>query len=166
MPVQRTPPQRANQRPTPSSRPQEGGTTLVSPSRAFQSSNPAVRRTPPPGTAPIPSSAVTPQQDVPVSPGLHRVPHSSSSAALVPAQVPQSTPPAVATVSETQKTPPPLTPARKPPQSTRKTPAQVLDEPAIPVPIDDGAIEDWGKRYEITLDTLELAVRAGTQKWT
>jgi len=61
--------------------------------------------------------------------------------------------------------PAPVTPAPKTPRST-KTLAQVLAEPAIPIPIDDFAAEDWGKRYEITLDTLELAVRAGAQNWT
>ena len=66
--------------------------------------------------------------------------------------------------------PPPTTPAHasapKTPRSTKKTPAQVLAEPAVPIPLDPNAGEDWGKRYELTLDTLDLAVRAGAQRWT
>ncbi|GFZ46816.1 hypothetical protein JCM24511_04036 [Saitozyma sp. JCM 24511] len=66
--------------------------------------------------------------------------------------------------------PAPVTPAPKTaPRSTRKTPAQsaqaaqVLDTPAVPIP---GDILEYGRRWESTMNTLELAVRAGAQKWT
>ncbi|CAD6572889.1 MAG: hypothetical protein TREMPRED_000679 [Tremellales sp. Tagirdzhanova-0007] len=166
MPVQRTPPHRVNQRPPPSPRPTEVDMTLPPTSRAFQTSNPGVRRTPPPGTEPPPSSAMTPQPNLLVPSDMRPIIENDSSVGIPPAHIQSSTPPPAEPVSQAQKTPSPLTPIRKPPQSTKKTPAQVLDEPAVPVPIEAGATEDWGKRYEITLDTLELAVRAGTQKWT
>jgi hypothetical protein len=66
--------------------------------------------------------------------------------------------------------PAPVTPATKTaPRSTRKTPAQsaqaaqVLDTPAVPIP---GDSLEYGRRWESTMNTLELAVRAGAQKWT
>jgi hypothetical protein len=70
----------------------------------------------------------------------------------------------------TPAAPAPVTPAPKnAPRSTRKTPAQsaqaaqVLDTPAVPIP---GDSLEYGRRWESTMNTLELAARAGAQKWT
>lgn len=61
--------------------------------------------------------------------------------------------------------PAPVTPAPRIPRATKRT-TIIPEEPAVPIPVGKGDVEDWGKRYEITLDTLELAIRAGALKWT
>lgn len=158
MPVQRTPPQRVNPPSVPINQELPGDVTLPTPSHAFKPSNRGVMRTPPPGSEVLPSQ--TNESSIPsvTLMDLDVIPVESG---------PSTTPPVAEVQPPISGIPAPTTPAPAPktPRS-KKTPAQVLAEPAIQIPIDENAVEDWGKRYEITQDTLELAVRAGARKWT
>ena len=162
MTVQRTPPQRAHAPPVKT----QGSTSVPSPSRAFKPSNPTVLRTPPAGTAAPQLSPVPPTPN----PASMEEPHVVDA----PMQIDESLPPvmperALATTPELSPEPThtaPITPAPKTPKSARKTPAQVLAEPVVPIPLPSGEEADYGKRYDVTMETLDLAVRASAQKWT
>lgn len=159
--LQRTPPQRVNLPPLPSSPAAEADTTLPTPSQAFRLMNPGVRRTPPSGSTalPPPKTTITAAMTTPMEVEEIRGPEAGPST---------TPPPEIPTSSADIRTSAPITPAPKTPRSTKKTAWKATTEPAVPIPIFDvdRTSEDWGKRYDITLDTLELAIRAGAQKWT
>lgn len=61
----------------------------------------------------------------------------------------------------------PVTPARRKSRANhQKTPAEVLAEPSEPIHDIDAERAEFGKRYKVTVDTLELAVKAGAMRWT
>ncbi|WRT66620.1 uncharacterized protein IL334_003579 [Kwoniella shivajii] len=87
-----------------------------------------------------------------------------------------STPPSIPQSSTSQAGPSnsaidavPTTPATQPaapktPRSRRKT-MEPLPSPPKPLPLDENEYE-FGRRYQLTMETLERAVKAGAQRWT
>ncbi|KAE8539233.1 hypothetical protein D1P53_004331 [Cryptococcus gattii VGV] len=64
--------------------------------------------------------------------------------------------------------PAPVTPAPKTPRSRTRRQTNQLPAPPTPIQVDDvpQAVSQYGKRYQVTYDALERAVKAGTQRWT
>lgn len=108
---------------------------------------------PEPELEPQPESA---QPSEPIKPPNSSTPPPSESPALAPAPKSPSLPPA------------PVTPAAKTPRSRTRRQTNQLPAPPAPIQVDDAsqAVSQYGKRYQVTYDALERAVKAGTQRWT
>lgn len=83
-------------------------------------------------------------------------PPPSEALPFVPAQKSSPLPPA------------PVTPAPKTSRSRTRRQTNQLPAPPTPIQVDDvpQAASQYGKRYQVTYDALERAVKAGTQRWT
>ncbi|OCF38637.1 hypothetical protein I317_07585 [Kwoniella heveanensis CBS 569] len=76
-----------------------------------------------------------------------------------------STPEPVAGPSVAPTTPAAQTSAPKTPRSRSRRPTEPLPSPPRPLPLDDEE-DEFGRRYQLTMETLERAVKAGAQRWT
>lgn len=172
MGIARTPPPTANDPPTVYA---AGDTTLPTPALVFQPRNTRVARTPPPGLA-----ASTSERPIPVyhaGPIVAPEPSVEMEEEMVEEDLVDSPPerglPEPETVSTTPSGPvptsvsvsvEPTTPSAKRARKSAPAPEPRPVSPSNPpVPFPD---QDYGKRYQMTMETLELAINKGTQRWT
>ncbi|WWD17053.1 hypothetical protein CI109_101490 [Kwoniella shandongensis] len=84
------------------------------------------------------------------------------------------TPPPATSIATSSRTPavsqvPPTTPAAPPaapktPRSRSRRQTNPLPDPPAPIPLDEPM--EYGRRYQLTMETLDRAVKAGAQRWT
>ncbi|WVF71187.1 hypothetical protein IAT40_005987 [Kwoniella sp. CBS 6097] len=101
-------------------------------------------------------------------------PEPASAPALAPASASASASEAgPSTSTSTATTQIPMTPGAqiqsavpKTPRSRSRRPTEPLPSPPKPLPVDEDEQDDYGRRYQLTMETLERAVKAGAQRWT
>ncbi|KAK8864638.1 hypothetical protein IAR55_001888 [Kwoniella newhampshirensis] len=73
--------------------------------------------------------------------------------------------PASTTTTTSRPVPAPTTPtAPKTPRSRSRRQTNPLPDPPAPIPLDEPM--EYGRRYQLTMETLDRAVKAGAQRWT
>ncbi|ORY26153.1 hypothetical protein BCR39DRAFT_271186 [Naematelia encephala] len=126
----------------------------------------------------LPAEMVVAEEGEAAPPTMAEIVPSIADSEAIPDETPSSAPPnqdasVIETTSsmdidiDTLPAPPktPLSRSRKSLHSAR-TPAQVLSEPAVPISDAHAQRAEFGRRYQLTMDTLDLAASAAAAKWT
>ncbi|OWZ76336.1 hypothetical protein C365_05156 [Cryptococcus neoformans Bt85] len=153
---------------------------MIEPEVSMEVDEPGIAPVPEPEAGPSMTSQEEPEQtgdvemeELEPEPEIESQPKSTqTSESIKPPEV--STPPPsevhpLAPAPKSPSLPPaPVTPATKTPRSRTRRQTNQLPAPPAPIQVDDTpqAVSQYGRRYQVTYDALERAVKAGTQRWT